>query len=684
MIGRVPLLWLVLISVIGVPLAHSQPGLADTSDVWRALQETERTVPRSGDHPGNVFLADEDVSVRVPASVPPEAIRWRLLDDQGAEVRNGDMDAGQARTRAPIGMGALGIGWYRLEFLDRSENCIDWTTAAVVARLAEPVPQDSPICVDGAASWFARDDPDVQEDFARLAALCGVNWIRDRVRWRDIQPEPNLYVEETTTYDTAAFLQSQFGLKVLQVFHDTPPWAVEGDSSRARFPRDLRIVYRFCREMARRFHGRVQAWEPWNEANTHSFGGHTAVLMCTFQKAAYLGFKAGDSSLTVCWNAYCGAPTDLHARIVLENETWPYFDTYNTHTYDWPHAYEALWKPVRKAACGRPIWITESDRGLQYQTDEPWCDLSREDELAKAEFMAQSYASSLFAGSNRHFHFILGHYFEPGNRVQFGLLRLDLTPRPSFSALAAVGRFLAGARCLGRWRLEDQPHAHIYAFRTRPDGVNRDVIVAWAEKPVDWPQRGKTTVAWTLPTDVAVESVFDYLGRPLGEGVPGALTSRPVFVVLPEGEANKLPLVRPAKPEYREGDASHVVFQLQMPEATVTRVEEKPWAQEYEYKVEPGKEIELPIFVYNFSETPVHGDVTVVHAPDGWTLTPDSWQTTTAPMDRTRLTARFTMPRREGDRSSDTWIRIRGEFGSAGQPVLAFRLITFPGEGYVN
>ncbi len=40
--------------------------------------------------------------------------------------------------------------------------------------------------------------------------------------------------------------------KVLQVFHDTPVWTRENGGS-GEFARDLRYLYRFCGEMARRF-----------------------------------------------------------------------------------------------------------------------------------------------------------------------------------------------------------------------------------------------------------------------------------------------------------------------------------------------------------------------------------------------------------------------------------------------
>jgi hypothetical protein len=294
--------------------------------------------------------------------------------------------------------------------------------------------------------------------------------------------------------------------------------------------------------------------------------------------------------------------------------------------------------------------------------------------------MAQSYASSFFAGADRHFHFVLGHYCE-GGKIQFGLLRLDQTPRPSYVALAAVGRFLAGAKCLGRWHLENKPHAHVYAFRARPDGIERDVLVAWAEKPGDWPQRSKAVVDWSLPEETKINAVFDYLGRPLGATAPPQLRSKPVFVLLEVGHAEQLPLQRPHRSEFRPGRTSPIVMQLHMPHSTAVDIKQIPWAHDYEHQVEPEKQIDLPLYIYNFSDKTARGTIAVEHAPAGWKLTPNTWNVTLQPMAREQLPCRFLVPRQPNDKTTDTWIKLKGNFGATA-PVLAFRLITSPGEGY--
>ena len=630
----------------------------------QALQTVPRGVPHSDDHPGNVFLLGETVTI----NVPNQAIRrWQLTDETGRQIAQGN---GTGADR--FDLGKLPIGWYRVGLCDANNKERQWTTAAVLAPLAAPTPQDSPICVDSATAWFAKNDPTEQEKLTRLAALAGVNWIRDRIRWRDIQPTENEFAPADTTYDTSARIQNRYGLKVLQVFHDTPPWAA-GKNSRGHFPTDLRHVYRFAKAMSHRFRGQVQAWEPWNEANVATFGGHTMDEICSYQKAAWLGFKAGDPNVTVCWNATTAKPTERQTNALLLNETWSYFDTYNIHTYDWAHDYQRLWIPTRRAACGKPLWITESDRGMKSEPSSPTHDLSPRNQQLKAQYVTQSYVQSLHAGSHRHFHFILGQYGE--GETQFGLLRHDMTPRPAYVALATLGRLLAGARCLGRLNQPDTPDLHVYAFRSRPDGKERDVLVAWTEKNVDWPARGKAKRDWKLPKKVTPERCFDYLGREAPVTDKVALTSAPLFLVLPEGQGDGLSWTRPENLARRVDEVCPIVLQCAMPQGTAQNIDRIPWASEYEYMVDAAKPYAVSMYAYNFSKEPVQGTIRMEGLPAGCHAEPTEWHVDVAPMERVELPVHITITKDMTAEADDKWITLRGDFATVGRPTLAFRVV---------
>ncbi len=183
-------------------------------------QESPTPMP---DHPGNVFLAGETVRIPLPQTLPSTSGEWRLVDDRRRVLRSAALPSATREGREPLQLGRLDIGWYRLEFATTDQPDRAWTSLAVLRRLSKPVPADSPVAVDSAAAWSARNDVTQQKRLANLAALAGVSWVRDRLRWGEIQPQPGELKPPPTTYDTSAKEHRDAGLQVLQVFHDTPP-----------------------------------------------------------------------------------------------------------------------------------------------------------------------------------------------------------------------------------------------------------------------------------------------------------------------------------------------------------------------------------------------------------------------------------------------------------------------------
>jgi hypothetical protein len=604
--------------------------------------------------------------INVPGDAANLAQTWRALDDTLTMVASG-----KTSRAGVVGAGALPPGWYRIEFLDGQERCVGFTTAAVLPNRPPSPSQTTPVAVDVALSWLAREESSAWPGLAGLAALAGAGWIRDRIHWREMQLETGAFLEQTK-YDRTATVQSSAGLEVLQVFHTMPPWARDAAEGNQRPRGNLRHLYQFCEEMARRFGGRVDAWEPWNEGNADNFGGLTMDELCSLQKAAYLGFKHGNPALTVCWAPLAGANTPAQAEAVLRNETWPYYDVYSIHSYDWPHAYPRLWEPARRAACGRPIWVTECDRGMEVNPASAVGDFTHDFSRRKAEFMAQSYACSLFSGASRHFHFILGPYTEKQGTIQFGLLRHDYTPRISYVALTAIGRFLADAKCLGRWDATDDPDLHIYAFRSRPNQLPRDILVAWIEKELEWPDRGQQSAPWPLPAELRIEAVFDYLGRPTGHIPPAEIRSAPLFAVLPEGEAATLPLKTLPVSEFRQGKPSPVVLQFDTP-GIAPVIRNRAWTPEPERVFEPEMPVSCELVVYNFANTGQQGTISATRIPDGITIAPDSWDVDLPAGERAVFSSQIIV-HASYTFSNNDWVVFQGEFGGTDRPVLAFQV----------
>ncbi len=181
---RHPLVVLLTMTLLAPCVATAQE--EGPAGIWRALQEIPRHTADDSQHPGNVFLLGQTLSIRLPEAARA-AKAWSATDEKGNEIAHGTIADPAAGV---ITIERLPVGWYRITAFDDLRQQLWWTTSAVLSPPVVPTSQQSPICVDAAMAWFAKNDPHKQEEFSRLAALAGVNWVRDRMRWRDMQPCP--------------------------------------------------------------------------------------------------------------------------------------------------------------------------------------------------------------------------------------------------------------------------------------------------------------------------------------------------------------------------------------------------------------------------------------------------------------------------------------------------------------
>lgn len=602
--------------------------------------EGSRSIPKPlPHHPGNFFLSGESIVV----ALPPEATGgdWRLVDYEGRTVAQGTNAAG------PITLGQLPVGYYELQPLREGLPEKSRVSLGVLAPLVAPTPRTSPIGVDVAmAQLFPVEQ---HKAAANLAALAGMNWVRDRLHWRIMEPEKGRFVE-TSAADESARWQTRAGLQVLQVHCDSPSWT--GSKSK-RLPTDLRDAHRFMEAMARRWRGLVLAFEPWNEADTPNFGGHIGSEIAAYQKACYLGLKAGNPDVIVCQNVFASPHPNVLADFNA-NLVWPYFDTFNLHHYTSTDEYVGVYAAFRAISAGKPLWVTEFNLPVQWAGDEKEQEPTDADLRVQAERVAQLFAAALHEGPAVALYFLLPHYSE--GQTQYGVLCKDLTPRPAFIALAAVGRILADARPLGRLRPDNV--TRVFAFRARPDGEERDVVVAWT--------MGGQSV---LELPVTPLAVFDHLGRAQTNVTRSLkISPAPMFAVFKKDALNPTMLQSPPrKPALKPGNPSPVVLQALMPE-------EKVDMNLSAYICSSAKPESILVAAYNFDRQPVTGELTAT-APDGWRVTLPS-RLELSPGERKELTV--TVDSRGRTTTPADVVRIAGSFGSAGEAVLSLRLAPQP------
>jgi hypothetical protein len=375
--------------------------------------------------------------------------------------------------------------------------------------------------------------------------------------------------------------------------------------------------------------------------------------MAAMQKASYLGLKAGDPGITACLNVFA-----LHGRAQLtdlhDNEAWPYFDTFNLHHYEPFDDYPKIYGEFRAVSAGKPLWVSECALPVKWTGDEKLKEPTDGDLRVQAERVAKTFACSLHEGSAATFYFMLPHFVE--GQTQFGLLRPDLTPRPGYVALAAVGRLLADAKPLGRLQgLSENLRA--YLFRAKPDGAERQVLVAWT-----------TGGEASLPLPTVPVGVFDHLGR----GVPPTnhleLTPAPLFTILPEIPPGRFRLDQPPpRSERLAGAVSPVVIQALFPEESIV-------LKESAYRFSSRAPGFVPLFLYNFSDQAVTGRLRVT-VPNGWRAG-SLGEVAIAPQSRSE--AKLELDCGGGSTRVCETIRITGDFGAAGNPVLSLRVMPEP------
>ncbi len=579
-------------------------------------------------HPGNVFIEGEEVVVPLPQGDS----RWSLVNYDGQAV--GEFTAQDGRAA----LGKRSVGFYRLQQAGSS----NWISFGVLAPLHAPTSPTSPVAMDVAKAWFYPKEK--MDAAANLCSLAGVNWVRDRLSWPEMEPKRDEF-SAPNKYDASAAAQSRAGLRVLQVIHASPAWA---NKNGKRFPTDLRDAYRFYEAMARRWRGQVVAFEPWNEADIPMFGGHTGAEMAALQKAAYLGLKAGNPDIIACLNVFAMHNTnqlaDLH-----ENEAWPYFDTYNLHHYESFDRFPKLYADHRAVSAGRPLWVSECSVPVKWAGAEKLKEPKDTDLRVQAERVARTFACSLHEGSAATYYFLLPHYVE--GQTQFGIVRPDLTPRPAFVALAAVGRLLADAKPLGRLKSDD-PNVRAFLFRGRPDGKESEVLVAWA-----------TNGAACLSLPAVPSTGFDHLGRARELKSELQLSTAPQFLILPKGSARKLALaLPPTAPAKLKGAPSPIVLQALW-------AEDKTDLKLSAYRM-PAGPAKISLFAYNFGKRNARGKLRVT-APPGWKLDgPETLELT--PMERRELSLTSETPI---SATTPVQLRVSGDFGRAGKPVLSVRLL---------
>lgn len=545
------------------------------------------------DHTGNIFVDNEPVRFHIKNSADANL---SIINYEGEDVFERSLPTGESM----VEMGVLPKSHYTI-IVRSGDEVKEIYFGVVPSPESRPRLEDSNIASDLAMSWLVK--PDRFNDLAKLTKLSGITWVRDRISWGEIEPQRGI-LPDSTRYDLSAETQAGYGLKVYQVFHDTPGWAQKDGVSKS-FPDDLRDAYNFAAEMARRFKGKVAAWEVWNEPDIIQFSDELGDAYSALLKAMYLGFKSADPEIPVLICSFAMEPGRF-AEDIFQNDVGNYFDIYNYHIYDrWENHTSRALKHIglmQRYGLEKPVWLTEAGHAVKRLPD--LVEVTRDQGREVAEFLPKAIVSSLAAGVDKYFWFIMPYYRE-SDVMLFGLLRADMTPTAGYCAMTSCAYALGKAEYLGKLDLAD---IHAHAFLRGDDNV---VVTFWTDAGErDFSLRAEVKSA-ILANLMGYERKIDALN--------GFLTLKAVpsvnYVILPANALkDELKMNYPRrKPEIRPYDPQAVspfVLRLQFPRESRDKKSDT-------YLIPAGTSAKVGLEVYNFGNISRSFRL-VLHFPEGW------------------------------------------------------------------
>lgn len=236
--------------------------------------------------------------------------------------------------------------------------------------------------------------------------------------WRDIEPRKGQY--QWASLDAAVAATEASGSKVLLVLGPTPAWAASKANRRFDLkgpgssspPAKTADFTRYVNAVTRRYRGRIEAYQIWNEANLLNFWRGTPAEMANLTQAAYRTVKRNDPAAKVVAASTTIRKADDYKRFFpkylaeLKKRNWP-IDVLAVHAYptgqqspaDRARYLELAKQDISAAGATRfPIWDTEVNYGLAGPGRIPKTNLP---EAVQQAYLAQTYLDSARLGIER-------------------------------------------------------------------------------------------------------------------------------------------------------------------------------------------------------------------------------------------------------------------------------------------
>jgi len=371
----------------------------------------------------------------------------------------------------------------------------------------------SPWGVASGAEWFSA-----YPIFNPMLKQAGVRWLRGFYEWQTIQPRQGSW--NFTLPDRLLKNAQANAIHLSGVLAYLAPWA-SADGGTRRFPiKNIQFWRDYVAGMAGRYRSDIKYWEVWNEFNGSFAENGTPAIYAELVREASLAAKRIDPGAKIGLSV-----ANFDVRFIdaaIKAGAGGYFDYICVHPYE---ILERLSDHGEPAFLGMattlramlksnhqpddmPLWITEVGAPAPVNRDDI------QDKVQAAQ-LAKAYLLAIASGFKRVFWFeARGPSYGSGGDL--GLIRSDMTPRPSYDALSLLTRTLGPEPRPAGW-LDLGEGGYGFLF----DAQDSTVLAAWSP--------GTRDINLTFDGEVQVSTLAgEQLLLPAGTSF--SLTSTPVLI----------------------------------------------------------------------------------------------------------------------------------------------------------
>ncbi len=298
----------------------------------------------------------------------------------------------------------------------------------------------------GAQTHFGQYRSGIDE-ILDLIKDAGIGWIRDEVYWSQVEMEKGVF-RFPPAYDRYLRAAQARGIQVLLVLDFGNPAYSVAEKSGPVTEAERRAFSRYCGEVVKRYKPfGVRTYEIWNEPNASTFWKPqpNPEDYARLLDAAYKACKDADPDATVIGCSTSGTDLEFIGR-VLDSGGDHSMDGISFHPYSQPLAPEKkLLTDISKLArisAAKPLWITE----MGYPTHVGAAGL---DEETQANYAVRTF---LLARTSPAVERVFWYDFQNDGEDQdeaelnFGLVRMDRTPKPAYRACRTMASLVGNLR----------------------------------------------------------------------------------------------------------------------------------------------------------------------------------------------------------------------------------------------